>query len=607
MGEAGAAFIDPAALSRTLGDWRGAAAMPRERRDRIDRVLLVLRRFLSEASAPISVVAAHDLLPELSGLDEGIEVLQHPDPLSAAALRFDEMSAGLAEVFAAMHVARMELLGQYDPDRHDPWLEGYGWRSFSREERRLLPAVIAVESADRMSGTALPALSRTILSGRPLHILVDVRPAASSAEEDPRSGSRLELGYLAIGHRDAFVHQSTPARPDHLLDGFDRALAASRPALHLLAVGSGAAGAPPVIGDWLQVGAAIEARAHPLFIYDPEAGATWARRLDFGGNPAVDQDWPATELSVVDASGETRTTEIAFTFADLALLEPDRRDAFRVVPEVTGLDDHDDLVPVDRYLAADPVDAVHQIPFVWGVDAGGELRRLAVAGSLVAACRDRLDFWRTLQELAGVRNAYVTEATERVRSEMAEALAAERARLAEARDNAVAEAEERAAGDAMEALSRMLLDLDLDGAPPVARAPSRAGAPRVASSTASPPSLAEDAATSSSDIATSSSDDGAPQAAASSAVEDDDGGFDDPWIDTPRCTSCNDCMTVNALTFVYDENKQARIGDASAATFEHLVRAAELCPAKCIHPGKPQNPDEPNLDELIRRAARFNA
>jgi hypothetical protein len=35
--------------------------------------------------------------------------------------------------------------------------------------------------------------------------------------------------------------------------------------------------------------------------------------------------------------------------------------------------------------------------------------------------------------------------------------------------------------------------------------------------------------------------------------------------------------------------------------------AAEKCPARCIHPGKPLNPDEPNLDELIERAKPFNS
>ncbi|RME23034.1 MAG: ferredoxin, partial [Deltaproteobacteria bacterium] len=80
---------------------------------------------------------------------------------------------------------------------------------------------------------------------------------------------------------------------------------------------------------------------------------------------------------------------------------------------------------------------------------------------------------------------------------------------------------------------------------------------------------------------------------------------EEPWIDTPLCTSCNDCIQINSRLFVYDSNKQAMIGDPTAGTYEELVRAAEGCPARCIHPGTPLNPNEPGLDALIERAARF--
>ncbi|MGB5687624.1 MAG: ferredoxin, partial [Woeseiaceae bacterium] len=82
--------------------------------------------------------------------------------------------------------------------------------------------------------------------------------------------------------------------------------------------------------------------------------------------------------------------------------------------------------------------------------------------------------------------------------------------------------------------------------------------------------------------------------------------FDEPWLDTAMCTTCDDCMGINKMMFAYNEDKQAYIKDATAGTFAQLVAAAEICPAKCIHPGKPLNPDEPGLDELIARAAPFN-
>ena len=63
---------------------------------------------------------------------------------------------------------------------------------------------------------------------------------------------------------------------------------------------------------------------------------------------------------------------------------------------------------------------------------------------------------------------------------------------------------------------------------------------------------------------------------------------------------------MNSLLFVYNENKQARIGDPKAGTYAQLVQAAEKCPSRCIHPGKPLDADEPGLDELIERARPFN-
>jgi hypothetical protein len=81
---------------------------------------------------------------------------------------------------------------------------------------------------------------------------------------------------------------------------------------------------------------------------------------------------------------------------------------------------------------------------------------------------------------------------------------------------------------------------------------------------------------------------------------------DDPHIETDRCTSCNECTQLNNKMFAYNENKQAYIADASAGTFRQLVEAAEGCQVSIIHPGKPLNPKEPGLDDLLKRAADFN-
>ena len=57
--------------------------------------------------------------------------------------------------------------------------------------------------------------------------------------------------------------------------------------------------------------------------------------------------------------------------------------------------------------------------------------------------------------------------------------------------------------------------------------------------------------------------------------------------------------------FAYNDNKQAYIKDPDAGTFRELVEAAEACQVAVIHPGKPRNPDEPGLEELVERAQAF--
>lgn len=91
------------------------------------------------------------------------------------------------------------------------------------------------------------------------------------------------------------------------------------------------------------------------------------------------------------------------------------------------------------------------------------------------------------------------------------------------------------------------------------------------------------------------------------AETDEAQATDDPYIETPRCTSCDECTTRNDRLFAYDENKQAYIKDPDAGSFRDLVEAAEICQVAIIHPGKPRNADEAGLDELIERAAPFNA
>jgi ferredoxin len=96
-----------------------------------------------------------------------------------------------------------------------------------------------------------------------------------------------------------------------------------------------------------------------------------------------------------------------------------------------------------------------------------------------------------------------------------------------------------------------------------------------------------------------------PAAPTAAPEADAEKSGEEAYIETPRCTSCNECTGINDKMFAYNENKQAYIADVTAGTYAQLVEAAESCQVSIIHPGKPRDPNEPNLSDLTRRAESF--
>jgi hypothetical protein len=80
---------------------------------------------------------------------------------------------------------------------------------------------------------------------------------------------------------------------------------------------------------------------------------------------------------------------------------------------------------------------------------------------------------------------------------------------------------------------------------------------------------------------------------------------DEPYIETIRCSSCNECTLINERMFNYDANRRAYIADLAAGTYRELVEAAENCQLSIIHPGRPRDPNEPDLVALMKRAEPF--
>lgn len=576
--------FDPAALSAVIDHARGTQAISGERRGRIEQALEVLEAWEPDPVLVRFVHAGTLTDPWLQEADFCREVTD-VDPCARATDLFDREAEKLTQIFGAVRIASLEIAHRYDPTVHNPWFSSFGWEAFSQEELRLVTSIIALGSADQVAGDGLRSFSRLLSSGRPVQILIRVQPhnnPAAAADEDPFQTFRTELGYLGISHRQAMVDQSSGARHRHMLGCFLAALEATRTSLHVINTGQHKPGALLPLNAWLIAGAAIESRAHPFFRINPEAGDSSSTRMDFRENPQSDRDWPIHPFRYRDENGSDTELQLAFTFADYCLLIERLRDHFRLIPP--GCDSVA-LVPMQEYLAMEPEQAYQRVPFVLAIDGNATLHRAVVSRELAMASLDRLNYWHALQEMAGVRNRYVDIAVERTREEEQAKAAAEREQLNNAHAAKLEQVRSEAAGEAMQRLTDVLLGMDVSAAmPAVFQAPANAPSSEPLEG-----------------------DRSADETAAPTVPEETETlSFDEPWIDTPLCTSCNDCLKVNTQVFLYNEEKQAYLGDLDKVSYAELVEAAELCPAKCIHPGLPQDPDEPGLDALVERAAPFN-
>jgi len=579
-------YLDTGAISGMLGKRaHGSVDMPAARRERVEHALQALQSWQDDSVLVKFVGALDD--PSLTDLPT-LQVVASDNPCTSATDIFTQDASRFAQVFAAARIAALEIEGNYNPEIHDSWFASFDWQAFSDEEMQLVTRVVALVSADYLAGDGLPSFSQLLGSRLPVQVLTWVRaydnPAARPGE-GPFDAYRFELAYFGVGHRQAVVAQSSAARHEDLLSGFLCALDSNRTGLHLINRGTQSKTEKPLLDAWFVASAALESRAHPFLLVNPDGGDHAAERISFGGNPQVDNDWPVEKLDYRNADGEATEMDLAFTFADYALLIPALHEHFRMVP--TGFESPD-VVTVDEYLVADEALVDRLVPFVWGIDENDVLTRLVVSRALVFACRDRVNYWHTLQELAGVQNFYVEEAIDRIIEEQQAALEAERAQLKKEHEDELESVRSEAAGDAMGQLVDVLMGADLSG--------MVADSGQLATMPASVPATTEE--TSAEAVA-----DAEPEA---EEEAEDELSFDEPWLDTAMCTTCDDCMGVNKMMFAYNGDKQAIITDVNAGTFADLVEAAEICPAKCIHPGKPLNQNEPGLEDLIARAAPFN-
>ena len=536
------------------------------------------------------------------------------DAPSIAIGLFEGLMRKMADGFAAVRKAELEVDDAYDPAIHDDVFRAFDWRAFSDEEFRLSPPILTIGGDGAMLDIGFQNVSRLMASGKPIRVVVlDTQVYSNTGGQACTSGfhgqvsdmaaygearhgkeeNRKEMSLIAMAHRGAYVLQSSQALPSHLIGGVLRGLGSRRPAIFNIYSPCQAEHGLPDSGSATAAKLAVESRAFPYLVYDPDKGSTFAERLDLEGNPDLEDTWPTYELTVTADDGARTTMTLPLTIADWAATEPRFGRHFQSVKRE---DWHDDMVPFHELIALPPEERVGKVPFIYVSDQAEHLQRRTVSAEMVELAEDRLDLWDELRELAGVKisdrvRGKVAKPLERAYEEKLAALTHEHERqLAELKASYPARITRRLA-EALVGGDGSLLD-GIAGDPP---APEPATLPwPPPSSPAAEPAMAPAAA---------EKPPAAPEEE-SAEVEDVAGGIE-PYIDTELCTTCNECTNLNPKMFAYSDDKKAYVKDPHAGTFQQLVIAAERCTAGIIHPGTPLDPDEEDLEKWVKRAERF--
>jgi len=240
---------------------------------------------------------------------------------------------------------------------------------------------------------------------------------------------------------------------------------------------------------------------------------------------------------------------------------------------------------------------------------------MRVAPEMATLAEERLQYWSQLRQLAGLqvsaaqRNLVEGELETAFDAKVTAMRAEYEARIAELRRDLPQQIARRLAEGLMRtngsaAINELLSTLPAAPASASASGNGASAAPAAPAAAPAPtPAKAEVAAVAAAAPAAAT----VASPAAATAVADDDGPLAlEAYIDSARCTSCNECINLNKKLFAYNATKQAEVKDASAGTFQQLVLAAERCPVSIIHPGSPLNAKEKDVEKWVKRAARFN-
>lgn len=500
---------------------------------------------------------------------------------------FEGHMVNMAKGFKAIRIAELIIKGKYDKTTHDTFFSFFGWQQFTEDEYLLCPPIVTINAENGGFESDLHGLSAHLLSNIPLKILVldnqHARLFSGLLKNDPlknnasQNNKPKELGLIAMAHQNAYVHQGGIAHTAHLLGAYIDGLNYRGPALWNVY-----ACLQPEKNQLennianhsftLQSRLAVESRTHPLITFDPRLGKTWEACIDLTANPQLDQNWITYSLEYTDEYGNKFAIDTPLTFADWALTEPIFNPHFQSLAADT---ETDDMVLLTDYIAMSTHEREHKTPFIWAVQPQtNHLLRVQVSLAMVHATQQRNIFWRILKDLGGHNKVEVD-----IQAIIGQAKAEMAQTITEGLISMI---------DGDSSVLKHILDTSNTASP----SPSSASLTATKKLTSAKVETQQTTTIKQETIAKKSDVKGKQD-------------YEAVWIETPDCTTCDECVDIAPDIFQYNADKKAIVIDPTKGTFEDIVRSAEKCTAVIIHPGTPWNPDEPNLDKLIKRAEKF--
>jgi ferredoxin len=553
--------------------------LPTSRLIRIRSALQTLTASLQSYARGKMTIIAPELIIEAFDLEQAFGTLDlrvaEDNACHQARVQSQKEIEEFVKTIAALRMGELMMSQKYDDDLHQHYFDHFDATYLTEDDWKYLHPIVVIDFAHQLmlrSNDFLRLQAKdSFVKVLGINLLEDL-----FAIRDKGTSDYLELASLAIFRRSSYVFQGSIHTPSTLSESYKKGLAFPGAAFWNILMLPREKGNNHL--EHVLLHTATESRYFPYIEYEADGISFADSQLNLQNNPASEDDFVTCEQRVKYPSGVEPIIS-GVTIADFLAMDAGLRQTLEIIPPQYQ---STNFIPLTDYLSLPKESLKDKIPFIWLVEEHKKLRRAVIPGYWILKCRNHLEYWHFLQSISGINNSRLQDRLEEAKSEWESAKNEEITALHE-------QFEQEKASDLEKSLTRILfrlLNQDTSIEMALAAISSTAPQPRVA-----PP---EEQASE------------GEEPAKEAATERVAAIHEEVWVESEDCTSCKDCVDALPAVFKYNENKQAYVHNPKAGTFAEIVKAAEKCPARCIHPGLPHNKEEASLEKWIKRAEKFN-